>query len=152
MFDRELLDSQAPTIPKSTGSFLWDVCEPSNSRLKLIDFIKIYQKFEIHENGKMRNPWNFLNLSHGGYFIVDGSFCAYNLELYLCFRVFHFFGQKMGVSAISPPGTGGDLDPVANRVKVTTFVGTAVATIVAEYKKFLNSEFFHRETLKLSNI
>ena len=25
-------------IPKSTGSFLWDVCEPSNSRLKSIDF------------------------------------------------------------------------------------------------------------------
>ena len=58
-------------------------------------------------------------------FIVDGSFFAYNLELYVCFRVFHLFGQKMGVSAISrggvestpPQCTGGDLDPVANRVK-----------------------------------
>ena len=38
----------------STGSFLWDVCEPNNSRLKLIDFIETYRKFEIHENGKMR--------------------------------------------------------------------------------------------------
>ena len=55
-------------IPKSTGSFLWDVCEPSNSRLKLIDFSEIYRKYEIHENGKMSNWWNFLNRSHAGNF------------------------------------------------------------------------------------
>ena len=34
-------------------------------------------------------------------FIVDGSFFAYNLELYVCFRVFHFFRQKIGVSVNS---------------------------------------------------
>ena len=57
-------------------------------------------------------------------FIVDCSFFAYNLELYVCFRVFNFCGQKMGVSGNSrgggihlPPCTGGDLDTVANRVK-----------------------------------
>ena len=28
-------------------------------------------------------------------FIVDGSFFAYNLELYVCFRLFHFVGRAL---------------------------------------------------------
>ena len=51
------------------------------------------EKLEIHEI--------FSIALTAAIFIVDGSFFAYNLGLYVCFRVFHFFGQKMGVSAIS---------------------------------------------------
>ena len=36
------------TILKSTGSFLWAVCEPSNSRLKSINFMKNYGNFKNH--------------------------------------------------------------------------------------------------------
>ena len=49
------LESPCPDDSKSTASFLWDVCELSNSRLKSFFFIKIYRKFEIHENVKMIN-------------------------------------------------------------------------------------------------
>ena len=44
---RLLLQTLALRIPKSTGSFLWDVCEPSNLRLKLsiFGFSEIFDKF-----------------------------------------------------------------------------------------------------------
>ena len=36
------------TILKSTGSFLWEVCEPSNLQLKSINFMKNYGNFKNH--------------------------------------------------------------------------------------------------------
>ena len=51
----------ALTIPKSTGSFLWDVCEPSNSRLKSIDFSentpKIHWFWRIWIQKKKTRNW-----------------------------------------------------------------------------------------------
>ena len=52
-WDNTLWKGLAFTIPKSTGSFLWDVCEPSNSRSKSIDFFKDFQILYFH------GYWNF---------------------------------------------------------------------------------------------
>ena len=94
-------NSQGKEIPKSTGSFLWVVCEPSNSRSNIARFCDETPNLD----SPSQEPVSLRGVIHDNGVVPDGqnpsapnppiylSSCQYDISVYVCIYWRYFFAR-----------------------------------------------------------